>query len=356
MKEAAQILLDLKRKIYKPVYFLCGDEPHYIDEISDFIENNVLEESDREFNQTVVYGKDVNLVSILGLAKQFPMMSEYNVVIVKEAQNLKELNKSAGSDDASAASESSGDSNSAAAQFLAYLKNPQPSTILVFAFKYKVPDKRSAISKAIQKHAVYLESKKLYDNQLPDWISGYVKDKNHTINPKAAFLVAEFLGNDLAKIANEINKLLINLPSGQEITAELVQENIGISKEYNIFELQDALAKRDVMKSNRIVQHFAANEKEHAAPMVLASLYGYFSKLLRLHFLPDKSKGSVAAALGVNPFFADGYLRASANYNSAKLKQVFSLLKEYDLKSKGVDNYSITYGELMKELVYKILH
>lgn len=351
MKEADQILLDLKRRIFKPIYFLCGEETHYIDVISDYIENNVLDAADREFNQTVVYGKDVDLIGILGLAKQFPMMSEHNVVIVKEAQNLKELNKSAGDDDSP-----KGNAGAAAQQFLHYISNPQPSTILVFCFKYKSIDKRSAIAKALQKNAVFLESKKLYDNQIPEWVTGYVKEKKYSIGPKATFLLAEFLGNDLGKIANEVNKLLINLQPGSEITPELVQDNIGISKDYNVFELQDALAKKDVLKANRIVNYFAANEKEHPAPMVLVTLYGYFSKILRYHFLQDKSKFAAATALGVNPFFVEGYARAASNYNPAKLKQIFSYLKECDLKSKGVDNSSIENGELLKELVYKILH
>lgn len=354
MKEVNQILLDLKRRIFKPVYFLCGEEAYYIDVISDYIEHNVLEEADREFNQTVVYGKDTDLVSILGLAKQFPMMSEYQVVLVKEAQNLKELNKSAGSDDDSASSK--GTSNTATQQFLAYINNPQATTILVFCFKYKTIDKRGAIAKALQKQAVYLESPRLYDNQLPEWIGNYIKDKGYTVGPKATFLMAEFLGNDLGKIANEINKLMISLPAGSEITAELVQDNIGISKDYNVFELQDALAKKDILKANRIINHFAANEKEHPAVMVLSSLFGYFSKILKYHFLQDKSKFAAAQALGVNPYFVDGYARAAANYSSMKLKHIFSYLKEYDLKTKGVDNSSVSNGELMKELIFKILH
>ncbi|MBL7933296.1 MAG: DNA polymerase III subunit delta [Bacteroidia bacterium] len=356
MKEVNQILLDLKRKIYKPVYFLSGEEAHYIDVIGDYIEKNVLEEADREFNQTVVYGKDTDLVSILGLAKQFPMMSEYNVVIVKEAQNIKELNKSAGGDEDGGSSSSKSNSNSAAQQFLAYISNPQPTTILVFCFKYKAIDKRSAIAKALQKNAVFLETKKLYDNQVPEWINEYVKDKKYNIQAKASFLMAEFLGNDLSKISNEIDKLLINLPAGSEITTELIQDNIGISKDYNVFELQDALAKKDVLKANRIINYFAANEKENPAALVLISLYGYFSKILKYHFLADKSKFAAAQALGVNPFFVEGYARAAGNYNSGKLKQIFSYLKETDLKSKGVDNSSVTYGELLKELVFKILH
>ncbi len=354
MKEVNQILLDLKRRIFKPVYFLSGEEPHYIDVISNYIENHVLEEADREFNQTVVYGKDTDLVSILGLAKQFPMMSEHNVVIVKEAQNLRELNKSAASDDDEGGGGKS--SSTGGQQLIQYINNPQPSTILVFCFKYKTIDKRSAIAKALQKSAVYLESKKLYENQIPEWVGNYVKDKKYTIGPKATMLISEFLGNDLAKISNEIDKLLISLPAGSEISAELVQDNIGISKEYNVFELQDALASKDVMKANRIVLHFAGNEKENPMVLVLSSLYGYFSKILKYHFLPDKSKFAAAQGLGVNPFFVEGYARAAQNYNTGKLKQIFSYLKEYDLKSKGVGNPSISHGELLKELVFKILH
>jgi len=354
LKEVNQILLDLKRRIFKPVYFLCGAEAYYIDLISDYIENNLLDEADREFNQNIVYGKDVDLGGILALAKQFPMMSEYQVVIVKEAQNLKELNKSAGEDDEAPALKSS--SNSGAEQFLNYIKHPQPTTILVFCYKYKTPDKRSAIAKSLQKNAVFFESAKMYDNKLPEWISGYVKDLGYNINPKASFLMAEFLGNDLSKITNEISKLLISLKPGSEINADLIQNNIGISKDFNVFELQEALAKRDILKANRIVNYFADNVKEHPIPMTLSSLYGYFSKILRYHFLPDKSKFAAAQALGVNPFFVDGYASAAQNYNTAKLKNIFSSLKECDLKSKGVDNSSIEGGELLKELVFKILH
>ena len=353
MKEVNQILLDLKRKIFKPIYFLSGEESYYIDEISNFIENNVLDEAEKDFNQTIVYGKDIVLSGILGLAKEFPMMSDYKLVIVKEAQNLKELNKNAASDEDSG---NKTESNNAGTQFLNYINHPQKSTILVFCFKYKTIDKRSAIAKALQKNAVFLETKKMYDNQIPDWISNYVKEKNYSISPKASFLLSEFLGSDLSKITNEINKLLISLPTGKEITPEMIQDNIGISKEFNVFELQDALAKKDIVKANRIINHFAANEKENPSQLVLASLFGYYSKILKYQFLTDKSKFAAAQALGVNPFFVDGYAKAAANYTSLKLKNIFSYLKECDLKSKGVDNSNIPYGELLKELVFKILH
>lgn len=353
MKEANHILTELKRRIFKPVYFLSGEETYYIDQISDYIETGILDEGEREFNQTVIYGKDVDLTTIISQAKQFPMMSDYQVVIVKEAQNLKELNKSAGSSDDDENSKSSKSSGNA---LVSYLQNPQPSTILVFCYKYKTLDKRSAVYKAIQKSAVFLESKKLYDNQLPDWITTFVQDKKYKIGPKASFLLAEFLGNDLSKISNEIEKLLINVKEGEEITAELVQENIGMSKEFNVFELQDALAKKDILKANRIVNYFASNEKDHPTVMTLSSLYNYFNKILLYHFVPDKSKMSVAGALGVNPFFVEGYAKAAQNYSTAKLKSIFSYLKEYDLKSKGVDNIGVENGELLKELVFKILH
>ncbi len=351
MKELNQILLDLKRKIFKPIYFLSGEEPYYIDLISDYIEDNALDEADREFNQNVVYGKDVDLISILGLAKQFPMMSEYQVVIVKEAQNLKGLNKNAESDDDEKDSKST--ANSAAQQLLNYITNPQPTTILVFCYKYKTIDKRSAVAKALQKKAVYFETPKLYDNQLAEWISTYIKDLNYTISPKAAFLLGEFLGNDLSKITNEIKKLLINLKPGGEITSELIQNNIGISKEYNVFELQNALASKDILKSNRIVNYLGENEP---TVLTLSSLYGYFSKILKYHFLRDKSKFAAATALGCNPFFVDGYAKAALAYDTPKLKQIFRYLKECDLKTKGVDNSTISASELLKELVFKILH
>jgi len=357
MKEVNQILNDLKRKIVKPVYFLSGEETYYIDQVSDYIEENFLDESEREFNQTVIYGKDTDLGSIISAAKRFPMMSEYQVVIVKEAQNLKELSKGSKSDDGEDDDESDAKASKGANNpFVNYLQHPQTSTVLVICYKYKTIDKRSAIAKALQKQAVFLETKRLYDNQLPDWITGYVQEKNYKISPKASFLLAEFLGNDLSKIANEVGKLMINIPEGSEISAELVQDNIGISKEYNVFELQDALAKKDILKANRIINYFAENEKEHPAVMTLSSLYNYFSKILMFHFLPDKSKMAAAGALGVNPFFVDGYARAAANYNTAKLKAIFSYLKEYDLKTKGVDNPSTDHGELLKELVFKILH
>lgn len=346
-----EILSDLKAKKYKPVYFLMGEEPYFIDTISDYIEKNILDDGEKEFNQTVVYGKDIDLLTIISAAKRYPMMSERQVVIVKEAQNIRNLaGKDKGVDD------ESGKEDKIKNPLLAYIENPQPSTVLVFCYKYKTIDKRTALAKSLAKNAVLFESKKLYDNQVPDWIIQYLKSKKYTVEPRACAMLTEFLGTDLSKVSNELDKLMITLPPGTEINADHVQQNIGISKDYNVFELQTALGKKDILKSNRIVNYFAANPKDNPMVMNVASLFGYFSKLLKYHALADKSRANAAAALGVHPFFVGDYESAARNYPPGKLKQIFSDLREYDLKSKGYENSSSTEGDLMKELVFKILH
>lgn len=352
MSDFKEIMLDLKRKMYKPVYFLHGEEPYFIDEISNYIEHNVLDETEKGFNQTVLYGRDTDLSGIVGLAKGFPMMGERQVVIVKEAQTLREFAKKEAEEgeSSSKSKKSAGEKNPLAA----YLENPQPATVLVFCYKYKKLDSRTSLAKTLAKEAVLFESKKLYDNKVPDWITSYLKDKKYGIDPRAAALLAEYLGNDLSKIANELGKLFISIPPGNEITIDHIQDNIGLSKDFNVFELQDALAKKDIMKANRIVQYFAANPKDNPLVLTNASLYSYFQKVLLYHFVPDKSKA--ASALGVNPYFVQGYQNAARNYGTAKLKSVFSYLRECDLKSKGLDNASTEDGELLKEMVFKILH
>jgi DNA polymerase-3 subunit delta len=346
--EFNDILSELKRKIYRPIYFLMGEEPYFIDMISDYIENKVLDESEKEFNQSVLYGRDVSAAEIIGAAKRFPMMSDYQVIIVKEAQNIKDLIKKEKED---------GKAKDKTKQpFEAYIEHPQKSTILVFCYKYKTIDKRTSLAKLIDKNCVLFESKKIYDNQVPDWINNYLKGKEYSVGPKASALLTEYLGSNLSKISNELDKLMINLPAKSEITVEHIQSNIGISKDYNVFELQTAIGKKEVLKANRIVNYFSANEKENPLVMTVASLYGYFCKLLSYHFLTDKSQKSVASALGVHPFFVGDYERAAKNYSAGKLKAIFGYLREYDLKSKGVDTGSASEGELLKELVFKILH
>jgi DNA polymerase III subunit delta len=345
------IMSDLKKKTYRPVYFLMGDEPYFIDMISDYIEQNILDESEKEFNQTILYGRDVSTADIIGAAKRFPMMSEHQVVIVKEAQDIKDLIKKEKEDKPGLKASGKEKTKSV---FESYLENPLPSTILVFCYKYKSIDKRTSIAKLIDKNAVLFESKKLYDNQVPDWINNYLKVKGFTINQRAAGLLSEYLGTGLSKITNELDKLIINLPPKAEITAEHIQTNIGISKDYNVFELQTCIGKKEVLKVNRIINYFAANPKDNPMVMTVSSLYGYFCKLLTYHFLDDKK--TAASALGVHPFFLKDYEMAARNYNVGKLKAIFSYLRDYDLKSKGVDSGSATEGELLKEMIFKILH
>ncbi len=330
MNEALAILRDLKARNYKPVYFLCGEEPYYIDIISDYIEANVLDEGERSFNQTVLYGRDVDGGTIAGEAKRYPMMSEHTVVIIKEAQHVKKIEELAH-----------------------YFANPLQSTVLVLCFKYKTPDGRTDFGKKVKKLTTYLETKKLYANQLPEWITNYANEQKLRTHPQAAVMLAEFLGNDLSKIANEINKLAINLPAGTEILASHVQENIGISKDYNVFELQTALGQKDILKCNKIANYFGQPGSDAPPQMIIPSLYGYFVKVMLMHKITDKSQAP--KVLGVNPFFIKEYEIASRMYNPMKLVGIISTLREYDMKSKGI-NGSIDNAALYKEMIYKILH
>lgn len=328
-----QIISDLKNKIYHPLYLLAGEEAFFIDEISNYIEENILDAGEKEFNQTVVYGKDTDVASIISYAKRFPMMANYQVVIVKEAQSIKNLD-----------------------ELIPYIEQPLKSTLLVICYKYKKIDKRKALVKKADKLGVFFESNKLYENKVPEWINQQLIKNNCTIQPKAAVILTEFLGTDLSKISNEINKLMINLPTGSEISPSHIEENIGISKDFNVFELQSALGKKNIYKANQIINYFASNQKDNPLIKVVGILYSFFSKLLVYHHLKDKNRNSVASALSVNPFFVQDYQVAARNYNADKLNRIISSLKEYDLKSKGVNNASATDGELMKELIFKILH
>lgn len=352
MKEFSQIISDIKNKVYHPVYFLMGEEPYFIDAITSEIENNVLDENEKEFNQTVLYGRDTDINTIISHAKRFPMMANHQVVIIKEAQNVKDMVPKQDDDDKKKEKKK----EKGPTPFQLYLENPQKSTILVICYKYKTLDKRTAIAKLIDKSSVLFESKKLYDDKLPDWIAGFLKSKKITIEPKAAVLLAEYLGNDLSKIVNELDKISINMAGRKEVTVDDIQQNVGISKEYNTFELQDAIGKKDVLRANRIVNYFASNSKEFPLVMTLGILSGYFTKLLVYHSLSDKSRNNAAAALGVHPFFMTDYEKAARNFSPAKIKNIFSGLREYDLKSKGYDSAGIPEGELLKELVFKILH
>ena len=327
------ILTSIDNKVYHPVYFLCGEEPFYIDKITDYISDNVLESQEKEFNQSVLYGKEVDVAQIIAEAKQFPFGATQRVVIVKEAQNIKNID-----------------------ELESYLDNPQPSTILVICYKYKKLDKRKKFTKSLAKKALLFESKKLYDNQVPDWITKYLSEKGYKIEEKAAFMLAEFLGIELSNISNELDKLMVIVKKEEKITANIIEKNIGISKDYNIFEFQQALGKKDILKSNQIVNHFSANPKAHPLVVTLGMLFSFFQKLMTYHSIKDKNKNNVAAELKVSPYFVNQYSSAARNYSQSKLFDIFTHLKQYDLKSKGVNNTSTVDGDLLKELVYKILH
>ncbi len=342
------IIKDLEKKLFHPVYFFCGEEPFYIDMLTNAIEKSVLDETEREFNQFVFYGRDNNLATILDAAIRFPMMSNYQVIIVKEAQDLKDLfprsnEKSKGKDDKEPL-------------LLSYLNSPQKTTVLVFCYKYKTVDMRTTLGKKLAKSTVFYESKKLYDSKIPAWIESYLKDKGLIIGHKALALLTEYLGNDLSKISNELNKLMINIAPPQEITVNDIEQNIGISKDYNVFELHNALGSKDTAKAMRIINYFASNTKDNPFVVSMGALYSYFSKLLIYHTLKDKSQNNVAAALGVSPFFVKDYIGAGKVYSMASIQKAIHILKEYDLKSKGLGNTSMDEGDLYKELILKLVY
>lgn len=329
-----QILSDIRKKIYFPIYLLMGEEPYYIDLIADYMQENILDETNREFDQIILYGNDVDMPSIINAAKRYPMMALHQVIIVKEAQQIKKWDDLA-----------------------FYLQNPQKSSILVFCYKYGQVDKRKAWLKNISEIGVLFESKKVRDYELSNWIKSYAKSKKIDIEEKAIAMLAEFLGTDLSKITNEIDKLLITKPANQStITPELVEKNIGISKDYNVFELQNALINRDLLKSNRIIRYFANNEKANPLPMVLSQLFSFFSNLMLYHYISDKSKETVASELKINPYFVRDYQKAAQVFNAWKTMHIISYIRETDARSKGVENLTATDGDLMKELIYKILH
>lgn len=347
---AEKVISDLKAKIYKPIYFLEGDEPYYIDLIADYIAEHVLDESEREFNQTILYGKDIDSVRIISEAKRFPMMAERQVLIIKEGQEIKDLEKT------TKVTVGTKKKEEEINLLEEYAKNPQPTTILVICFKYKTLDKRKSLGKTIAQAGVLFSSSKLYDNKIPAWIEAYSKGQSLRITPQASALMAEYLGSDLSRISNEIEKLKINLKGRNEIQVDDVQNFIGISKDYNVFELNDAIGKRDVLKCNRIIHYFSANPRENPFVFVIANFYSYFSKLLLYHGSPDKSQYAVAAVMGVSPFFVKDYESAARIYNPEKLRKIIGFLREYDLKSKGVESGDVESGELLKELLFKILH
>jgi DNA polymerase-3 subunit delta len=332
-----EILNQIDKKILQPIYFLHGEEPYYIDVISDYIEEHAIDPSERDFNQTVLYGRDVKSNELFALAKGFPMMSNYQVIVVKEAQDIKPTE--------------------VFLELLAtYLENPVKSTILVFCHKYKKLDSRKKIAKTIQSVGILFESAKIYDNQVPSWIQAFVKESGYRMGDKGALMLSEYVGNNLSRQTNELRKLFILTEKGSEITPDSIEKNIGISKDYNLFELYKSLGNKNHAVSFKIIDYFGQNLKENPPAKVIPILFSFFNKIMILHSLEAKTRENIAKEVGVSPSFVQDYLTAANNYPILKTIKVISILREYDLKSKGVEADQISGDQLLKELIIKIAY
>ena len=334
MDEIVKIVNDIKAGNIKPIYFLMGEEPYYIDKLTDYIEQNVLSEDEKGFNQTVLYGRDVSIEDIVSAAKRYPMMAERQVIIVKEAQDLSRTIE----------------------QIEKYAENPMPTTVLVFCYKYKTLDKRKKAVKMLAKTGLVYESKKLYENQVGQWITRVLSGKGYNIEPKANAMLVEFLGTDLSKINNELEKLQIILPKGSTISAKHIEENIGFSKDFNVFELRKSLGERNELKSYQIVQYFSDNPKENNIVMVVGLIFSFYIQVLKYHGLKDRNPANVAKVLGVNPFFLKDYDVALKNYPMKKVSQIVNALRDTDVKSKGVGANALPLNDLYKEMLIKIFN
>lgn len=330
-----EIVRNLKNEVYSPIYFLMGEEDYYIDRISDYLVNHTLTETEKEFNLTVLYGADTDIATVINAAKRYPMISKYQVVVVKEAQHLRNIE-----------------------ELTYYLQKPLASTILVFCYKHGALDRRKKVTAEIEKAGVLFESKKLKEAQLPGFISSYLKRKQVEIEPKASEMMAEFVGADLNRMAGELEKLIITLPAGQKrITPELIERNIGISKDYNNFELRNALIAKNVLKANQIVKYFEENPKNNPLQVTLAVLFNFFANLMLAYYAPEKTDQGIAAQLGLrSPWQSKDYMIAMQKYSGVKVMQIIGAIRECDAKSKGIGNPSTPDGELLRSLVYMILH
>jgi DNA polymerase III subunit delta len=332
MDEILKIVNDIKAGKIQPIYFLMGEEPYYIDKLSDYIEQNVLTDDEKGFNQTILYGRDVTIEDIVSTAKRYPMMAEKQVVIVKEAQELtKTIDR-----------------------LEQYAEKPMPSTVLVFCYKYKTLDKRKKVTKLLEKNGLVYESKKLYDNQVGQWITRVLQGKGYTIEPKANAMLVEFLGTDLSKINNELEKLQIILPKGSMISAKDIEENIGFSKDFNVFELRNALGTKNQLKSYKIVQYFADNPKDNNIVMVIGLVYSFYIQLLKYHGTKDKNPANIAKVIGVSPYFLKDYDVAVKNYPMKKVSHIIEILRNIDVKSKGVGANALPLQDLYKEMLIGI--
>lgn len=328
-----QIIKDIEAGKFEKIYFLHGEESYFIDAITDAILKHALEDHERDFNQTILYGKETDAISLISEAKGYPMMAERRVVLVKEAQYMKDIE-----------------------DLLPYFEQPSEQTIFVINYKHKKYDTRKKSVKAATKNGLVYKADKIPDYRLSEWIETYVRSLDYKITPKASILISEFLGNDLSKIVNELEKLSILVEKGTTINEVHVEENIGISKDYNVFELVNAVAEGDILKANKIVDYFDHNPKATHITIVIANLFNHFSRIMKIHFMPNKSREAIAAATKVPPFIAGQLLSSAKKYNAKKVAANISLLHEYDLKSKGVNNANFTEGQLARELIYRLMH
>ncbi|MEA4918362.1 DNA polymerase III subunit delta [Proteiniphilum sp.] len=326
---------DILHRRFKPVYLFMGDESYFIDVLTELLCGKVLTETEKDFNMLTFYGVDADVNLIIASARRFPMMSEYQLIIVKEAQNLEKFDL-----------------------LDLYAKNPMPSTILVINYKHGTLDKRKAVVKSIQKTGELFESKKLYENQIPAFIQSWLKERGISIDEKSAQMLTDFVGNDISKLIPQLQKLEVSLPEGQNrITSELIEKNVGISKDYNNFELQKAIISKNIIVANRIVDYFDKNPKDNPMMATIAILFNYFSNLLECFWLPRKDEQSIMHALNMkSSFFVRDYMTGLRNYSAQKVMEIISDLRTFDGKSKGVDNVSASQGDLLKELVYRIMH
>lgn len=329
------IMSELRNGIYHPVYYLMGEEGYFTDRITDYIIENSLTEVERDFNLTVFYGLETDINSIINTAKRFPMMAERQVVVVKEAQALKDLDP-----------------------LVFYLQNPQPTTVLVFAHKNGSIDKRKKVATELDRKGVVLDTKKYKDDHLPSFITSYLNEKGLKADPKSVLMLRESIGADLARIAGEIDKLSISIPRGTSaITPELVEEHIGISKEYNNFELQNAIINKDIYKANKIINYFAQNPKKNPIQMTLALLFSFFSNLMMCYYAPEKTERGIMEFLGLkNSWGVSDYMKAMRNYRAMHVLEILHLIRLADAQSKGAEGVQMPDGEIMRELLYKILH
>jgi DNA polymerase III subunit delta len=327
------ILIDLKKRKFKPVYWLEGDEEFFIDEIINYAEHNILTEGEAGFNKTVFYGRDSDWASVINSCRRYPMFSDMQVVIIKEAQAMRDIDKLEN-----------------------YITKPLESTLLFIAYKGKKVDGRTKLAKVLKDKCVFLSTKKLYENELPEWTSQLIKFKGYTITNKALYLLIDHIGNDLSRINNEIDKLILNIGNSNNITEDDIEKYVGISKEYNVFELQDALAKKDAFKALKIAQYFESNPKAAPLQLIFPSLYSFFSKMQMLYTTPPTGDKALASLIGVPDWKLKDYKQASVKYSVQTVEKNILLLNHYNLKSVGVDDAGTSDGQLLKEMLVKMLY